>query len=341
MKFIDEATIVVQSGHGGRGCVSFRREKFIPRGGPDGGDGGRGGDVEIIATHRKRTLQQFQFQRQFKAPNGTPGEGNQKAGKKGASITIEVPVGTVLHDAETQDFIADLSEDQARLVIAQGGIGGKGNKHFATANHRTPRFAQPGEPGVTRTLKLELKVLADVGIVGLPNAGKSTLITFMSGAQPKIAAYPFTTLSPNLGVVYGPGKNREPAFVMADIPGLIEGAHTGAGLGIRFLKHIERTRVLVHLIDGAAVDPADPLQAYRTINTELAQYNPELPQKPQLVVVNKLDLPGVDVVPGLLREQLGTIPVFGISAHSGEGIAALTRKLIHLLGDLDGDRPQD
>ena len=267
MKFIDEATITVQSGDGGAGCVSFRREKFIPRGGPDGGDGGKGGDVVFRTTSRKRTLQDFRYKRHFKAQNGSSGQGRAKTGRGGSDLTIEIPAGTVVMDADTGDIIKDFVGSDERFVVAGGGRGGQGNQRFASSTNRSPKFAQPGESGRTLTLKLELKLLADVGIIGLPNAGKSTLISVISSARPKIDNYPFTTLRPNLGVVKT--SWGEP-YAVADIPGLIEGAHQGAGLGIRFLRHVERTRLLVHLIDAAAIDPDDPLKDYNTINREIA-----------------------------------------------------------------------
>ena len=256
MKFIDETIITVRSGDGGRGCVSFRREKYVPRGGPDGGDGGKGGDVVLEATSRKRTLYDFRFKREFKAPGGKHGQGKQRTGKNGGDLIIKVPPGTVISDVETGETFKDLVEPGESFTLAHGGEGGRGNARFKTATNRAPRHAQPGRPGQMRTVKLELKLIADVGLVGLPNAGKSTLISAISSAKPKIADYPFTTLTPNLGVVqtgYG-----EP-FIVADIPGLIEGAHKGAGLGIRFLKHIERTRILVHMIDAADIDDTKPL----------------------------------------------------------------------------------
>ena len=288
MKFVDEAIITVQSGDGGRGCVSFRREKHVPRGGPDGGDGGNGGDVILIASTRRRTLYQFRFKHQFKAPNGAHGQGKQRTGKRGGSLTIEIPVGTLVSDAESGELLKDFTRHEQSYIVAHGGRGGRGNLHFKSATHRIPRFAQPGESGETKTLKLELKLLADVGIIGLPNAGKSTLISRVSSASPKIGNYPFTTLTPNLGVVHT--EWAEP-FVLADIPGLIEGAHKGAGLGVRFLKHIERTHLLVHLIDAAAINRDRPLESYDIVNQELASYNRHLAYKSQIVVLNKVDLP--------------------------------------------------
>ncbi|MDD2390734.1 MAG: GTPase ObgE [Desulfobacterales bacterium] len=331
MKFIDEATVTVQSGNGGRGCVSFRREKFIPLGGPDGGDGGDGGSVIFVASLRKRTLYHFRYQKVFKAQNGGYGQGKQKTGKKGDNIVIEIPPGTLVTDVGTQEVIKDFVEPGDTLVIAKGGRGGQGNLRFKTSTNRAPRFAQPGESGQTLILNLELKLLADVGIVGLPNAGKSTLISVISSAKPKIAEYPFTTITPNLGVVK-PGQG-EP-FVVADIPGLIEGAHTGIGLGIQFLKHIERTRILVHLIDAAAIDPAAPLHAYDIINTELLKYSQLLVEKPQIVVLNKLDVPGAEVGAQRFRDALKDKPVLSVSAATRHGIDALLSQIVLMLDRL-------
>lgn len=328
MKFIDEAIITVQSGSGGRGCVSFRREKFIPRGGPDGGDGGKGGDVVLITTTRKRTLYHFRFKHQFKAKNGSHGQGNQKTGKNGQDLVIEIPPGTVVSEADSGQILKDLVESGERFVLAKGGRGGLGNTRFKSSTRRTPRFAQPGEPGETKKLKLELKLLADVGIVGLPNAGKSTLITAISAARPKIGAYPFTTLTPTLGVVH-PGLG-EP-FVVADIPGLIEGAHKGAGLGIRFLKHIERTRILIHLIDASTIARDNPLQGFQTINAELSIYNPHLAHKTQIVVLNKLDLPGAREAAETFQTAAKDLNPILISALTGQGVDVLISKIVKSL----------
>ena len=307
MKFFDEAFITVQSGDGGRGCVSFRREKFIPRGGPDGGDGGKGGDVILKSTSHRRTLYQFQFRREFKAKNGAPGQGRQKTGKNGDNLIIEIPPGTLVKDAETENIIKDFTQSGESFIIARGGRGGQGNSRFKTSTHRTPRFAQPGESGQFLKLKLELKLIADVGLIGLPNAGKSTLISILSSATPKIADYPFTTLTPNLGVVQISGGKP---FVVADIPGLIKGAHQGAGLGLRFLRHIERTHILIHLIDTSAIDPQNPFEGYETINEELARYSPQLPQKPQIVVLNKMDLPGTEQTAKMFQTSFKDREVF-------------------------------
>ena len=328
MKFIDEAIITVQSGDGGRGCVSFRREKFIPRGGPDGGDGGKGGDVVFITTSRKRTLYQFRFQKQFKSKNGAHGQGKRKTGKTGQDLVIELPPGTLVTDAETGQIINDLIKSGERLVLAKGGRGGQGNARFKTSTNRSPRFAQPGEPGETKKVKLELKLLADVGIIGLPNAGKSTLITTVSSARPKIGNYPFTTLTPSLGVVE---TDRGEPFVVADIPGLVKGAHKGTGLGIRFLRHIERTRILVHLVDVSAIDSDDPLHGYDTINKELAKYNHKLAEKPQIVVLNKIDLPDALKAAKTFQSAAKGKKVTLISALTGKGVDDLKLQIVQLL----------
>lgn len=333
MKFIDEAIITVQSGDGGRGCVSFRREKFIPRGGPDGGDGGNGGDVILAASSQKRTLYKFRHQKKFKAPKGGYGQGSNKTGRNGAPLVVEIPPGTIVSDAETGQILHDFSNPGETFRVAAGGRGGKGNKHFATSTNRAPKFAQPGEPGQTLTLKLELKLIADVGIIGFPNAGKSTLISVLSSARPKIGDYPFTTLTPNLGVVQG---NWGEPFVVADIPGLIEGAHSGAGLGIQFLRHVERTRILVHLIDAFEIEATDPLQRYRAINRELEQYSKELAKKRQIVVLNKLDLPGAADAAEAFAFALPEIRVHRISAATGQGVAELKSHLGRTLEEIDG-----
>ena len=332
MKFIDEARIGVQSGNGGAGCVSFRREKYIPKGGPDGGDGGRGGDVILKATTKKRTLFHLRFQQLYKAKNGAGGQGRNCAGRGGDDLIIELPPGTLVINADTNELIKDLVDTDEVFVVAKGGRGGQGNARFKSSTNRTPRFAQPGEPGQTLTLKLELKLLADVGIVGLPNAGKSTLIAALSSARPKIADYPFTTLTPNLGVVRS--GYREP-FVVADIPGLIEGAHTGTGLGIRFLRHVERTRVLLHLVDVADIDPDHPLKDHETVMAELERYSRSLVEKPQLVVLNKMDVAWADDAAALFEEAYGKGPLLRISAAAGTGLEQLTETLCKLLDRLD------
>jgi GTPase len=332
VKFIDEARITVQSGNGGAGCVSLRREKYIPKGGPDGGDGGRGGDVILKATTKKRTLFHLRFQQLYKAKNGAGGQGRNCAGRGGEDLIIELPPGTLVIDADTNDLIKDLVDTDEVFVVAKGGRGGLGNARFKSSTNRTPRFAQPGEPGQTLSLKLELKLLADVGIVGLPNAGKSTLIAALSAARPKIGDYPFTTLTPTLGVIRS--GYREP-FVVADIPGLIEGAHTGTGLGTRFLRHVERTRVLLHLVDAANIDPDHPLKDYETVVTELKHYRAGLADKPQLVVLNKMDVAWADDAATLFEEAFGKGRLLRISAAAGSGLEQLTETLCKLLDRLD------
>lgn len=330
MKFVDEAIIDVQSGDGGRGCVSFRREKFIPKGGPDGGDGGKGGDVILKATNRRRTLYRFNFQRLFKAERGGHGQGSQKNGKYGRDLIIDIPPGTIVSDAETGELLKDFTCDGDTFTIAAGGRGGRGNKRFATSTHRTPRFAQPGEPGEAKRLRLELKLLADVGLIGFPNAGKSTLISSISSARPKIGDYPFTTLTPNLGVVT---PNKGEPFVITDIPGLIEGAHKGVGLGTRFLKHIERTRILVHLIDAAEISDDDPLYALHAVNRELSQFNTELAQKPQIVVLNKMDITGTQEKADMFLAALKDSRVLKISAATGKGVKRLVARMLEKLSE--------
>lgn len=336
MRFLDEANLVVFSGKGGSGCVGFRREKFIPKGGPDGGDGGKGGDV-IIRAGGKRTLYHFRYKHEFSAENGQPGQGSLKSGRKGADLVLVAPTGTQVRDADTGEILADLLREGDSVVICRGGRGGKGNKHFATSTHRTPRFAQPGEPGESRSLVLTLKLIADVGLVGLPNAGKSSLIANMSAARPEIAPYPFTTLTPNLGVVTAPFG--EP-FIAADIPGLIEGAHEGVGLGYRFLRHIERTRVLVHLVDASMLPEDDPLAPLNTVNREMEAYNPELMQKPQIVVLNKMDLPEAEEGAEAFEKALGR-KVRRVSAATGDGVGPLIRELASLLLSRQGDGEDD
>jgi len=337
VKFIDEVFITVQSGDGGRGCVSFRREKFISHGGPDGGDGGKGGDVILQCTSHRRTLYPFRFRRQFIAKKGVYGLGKKKTGKNGEELIIEIPPGTLVSDAETNDLVKDFTQPGESFVVAVGGRGGQGNSRFKTSTNRAPRYAQPGEPGQFFKLKLELKLLADVGIIGLPNAGKSTLISVISSATPKIADYPFTTLNPILGVVQ---PEQEESFVVADIPGLIEGAHQGAGLGIRFLRHIERTRILIHLIDASNIDPQNPLASYETINGELAQYNPLLTEKPQILVLNKMDIPGTEQIAEIFQAAVKDRQVLLISAAARKGLAALKLKLLEYLGNHISQQPE-
>jgi GTPase len=339
MRFVDEVTVKVQAGDGGRGCVSFRREKYVPRGGPDGGDGGKGGDVYLEATERKHTLLDFHYRHLFKARSGTHGRGKNQHGKGGEDLILEVPVGTLVKDPLGGEVLADLVEPGACWRAAAGGRGGQGNARFATATCRVPRFAQDGEPGEGRDLLLELKLLADVGLVGLPNAGKSTLISVLSAARPKIADYPFTTLVPQLGVV---AYQDAPPFVMADIPGLIEGAHAGAGLGIRFLKHIERTRLLVHVVDLGRMSPEEPLASYLQIEHELERYSAELAAKPRIIVLNKTDLvssPDQLETAAAAYRQLGPAVVC-ISALRREGLEELLQRIVALLSQIPLDQPE-
>lgn len=324
MKFVDEAIVTIRSGDGGAGCSSFRRERFIEKGGPDGGDGGDGGDVILRVDPGMRTLFEYRRQKLHKAKNGAPGLGRQKHGKNGAHCYLELPQGTLVSDAQTGDTLVDLTDIQSEYTIALGGKGGRGNKRFASSTNRAPRYSQPGLPGQELKLRLELKLLADVGLVGLPNAGKSTLISAMSAARPKIADYPFTTLTPTIGMVEAPFG--EP-FAVADIPGLIEGAHEGIGLGIKFLKHIERTGILVHLIDAGGIDPEDPLAAYTLINNELSMYSKSLAGKTQILVLNKIDLTGTDNRVEAFRAALPDRKILTISAATGEGVKPLIKIL--------------
>jgi GTP-binding protein len=336
MKFVDEATIKVHAGNGGRGMVSFRREKFIPFGGPDGGDGGDGGSISLVADAGLNTLADFRYRRTFKAANGEPGGSADCTGKGGADLEVVVPVGTVVYDVDTDETLGDLTQGGERLLVARGGKGGLGNQHFKSSTNRTPRKATPGYPGEQRELRLELKVIADVGLLGLPNAGKSTLIRAVSAARPRVADYPFTTLHPNLGVVYV-GEHK--SFVMADIPGLIEGAADGAGLGIRFLKHLQRTRLLLHLVDIAPPDPeADPVRDARAIAAELKKFSPELAGRERWLVLNKLDL----MPPGeadrrcrdIVRRLRWKGPVFRISGLSRAGTPELCQAVMRRLDEL-------
>jgi GTP-binding protein len=332
LNFIDEATITAFSGKGGAGCVSFRREKFIPKGGPDGGDGGKGGDIVLRVAPGKLTLYDFRFKKMFKAPNGGHGQGRKKTGKDGTNLIIDLPPGTLVKDAETDRCLADMVAAGQTFVVAKGGRGGRGNTRFKSSTHRTPRFAQPGEPGQNLSLKLELRILADIGIIGLPNAGKSTLIRAITSANPKIGAYPFTTLSPNLGVIQS--RTGKP-IVLADIPGLIEGAHKGAGLGIQFLRHIKRTRILLHLIDVSGINPHSPLEAYETVNKELKLYEETLLQKPQVVVLNKIDLLESNESTEQFEAALTDKDVIHTSALTGAGIKRLISHLEDMLGRND------
>jgi GTP-binding protein len=323
MQFIDEATIRVKAGHGGSGCVAFRREKFVPKGGPSGGDGGSGGSVYVVASQRLNTLYHLRFQREWNAGRGQHGMGSNCSGTDADDVLIELPVGSVVRDKENDALIADLSHDGQRVLVAKGGRGGQGNQHFATATRQAPRFAQPGEEGEEHTLYIELKLIADVGIVGLPNAGKSTLISVISAAKPKIADYPFTTLVPNLGVV---SADDNETFVVADIPGLIEGAHEGHGLGHEFLRHVERCSVLVHLVDLSTNE--QPEQDAEVIERELARYSQTLASKPRLVCGSKLDsaIEGNSARLRAYAESRG-FEYHEISAVVGEGVRELVRKL--------------
>ncbi|GAB4387392.1 MAG: GTPase ObgE [Thermodesulfovibrionales bacterium] len=322
MQFIDYVRVHVKAGDGGRGAVSFRREKFVPRGGPDGGDGGRGGHVVFRAEEKLGTLLDLKYQRSYKARNGQHGMGSRKHGKNGDDLVVKVPVGTVLRDAETMEVLADLDHEGAEAVVVEGGKGGLGNAHFATPTRQAPRYAQPGLPGLEMDLVVELKLLADVGLIGLPNAGKSTLISAISKARPKIAEYPFTTLVPNLGVVK---VDDARSFVVADIPGLIEGAHRGAGLGFQFLRHVERTRMLLHLVDVSEAAPGDPVDNLEKLNRELALYSPELAERFQAVAGTKTDARGGGERLDRLARYCETkgIDFFPISAVTGEGVRAL------------------
>jgi len=320
--FIDEAEIYVKGGNGGAGCVGFRREKFVPRGGPDGGDGGHGGTVYMEAVAGIDTLLDMAGRHHWRAGNGMAGMGKCMYGKKGRDLIIRVPPGTLIYDKDTSLLIKDLAQDGQRVCVARGGKGGKGNKFFATPTNQTPRFAQAGIKGQERNLHLELKLVADVGLIGMPNAGKSTLLSRISAARPKIADYPFTTLEPALGIADLPGHRR---LVIADLPGLIEGAHQGHGLGDTFLKHIERTKVVVHMLDILPLE-GDPVENYRIIRKELEQYSQLLATKPQYVVANKMDLTDSQEALEQLSDKLG-FAVLGISAVSGQGVQQLLQRL--------------
>jgi GTP-binding protein len=336
MKFFDEALISVTAGNGGNGAVSFRREKYIPRGGPNGGDGGRGGSIHMVADRNLNTLIDYRYTRIHRAEHGGNGRGADCYGKGGADLTLHVPVGTVVTDASSGEILADLNEDGVTATVARGGAGGLGNLHFKSSTNRAPRQFTPGDIGEARELKLELKVLADVGLLGMPNAGKSTFIRAISSARPKVADYPFTTLQPNLGVVRV-GENQ--SFVVADIPGLIRGASEGAGLGHRFLKHLQRTRLLLHLIDIAPLDSeTDPVADAHAIVDELRRYDEALYQKPRWVVLNKIDLISADEraekISRLSRELNMAAPVYIVSAATGEGCQILTRHIMQFLSTL-------
>jgi len=323
--FVDEAKIRVKAGNGGNGCLAFRREKFVPRGGPSGGDGGRGGDVLMESSERHNTLVHFRFNPEYKAERGRHGEGSNKTGREGANVVLKVPVGTIVYDETTGELVHDFSRPDEHLVVAHGGRGGRGNARFATSTHQAPREHEDGQPGEERVLRLELKLLADVGLVGYPNAGKSTLISRISAARPKIADYPFTTLEPNLGVVLVGEQPDEISFVVADIPGLIEGASQGAGLGTQFLRHIERTRLLAHLVDVSdASGRPDPVEDYELISRELASFGGGLDTKPTIVVASKMDVVNKDKLTKLKRYcKRKKLELFPISAVTGEGVGEL------------------
>jgi GTP-binding protein len=323
MGFIDEVVVVAKSGDGGKGCISFRREKYIPKGGPDGGDGGDGGDILIRATGKHQTLRHYSHRRYFRASNGQPGRGKDQKGKNGADVILETPPGTEVYDVDTGALLADLTEESQEILLIQGGKGGKGNQHFATSTNRAPRMAQPGLPGEEKNIRLSLKCLADIGLVGLPNAGKSTLISRLTKARPKIDSYPFTTISPNLGVIaFEDGRT----LTIADIPGLIKGASQGRGLGHRFLKHIERTGMLLHLLDVTYHPEQHILEDFVRLKNELAEYNAALARKAQLVLINKIDLDSPDRRDvGELQRALGEIGFesLPISALKGDGLETL------------------
>ena len=330
--FIDEVKILVKAGNGGNGCLAFRREKYVPRGGPSGGDGGRGGDVILVATQHDNTLLRFRFNPEHSAERGRHGEGSNRKGRDGASIEVPTPVGTIVYDADTGEQLHDFTTPGDRFVAAHGGRGGRGNARFATSTHQAPTEHEPGFPGEERRLRLELKLLADVGLVGFPNAGKSTLISRISAARPKIADYPFTTLIPNLGVVNA-GDDR--SFVVADIPGLIEGAHLGHGLGIQFLRHIERTRVLAHLVDVSEASGRDPAHDFEVVMEELRSFSEDLVKKPMILVATKIDAAQdptrIESLRKLARRR--KLPFFKISAVTGDGLPALKRALAEAVFD--------
>jgi GTP-binding protein len=337
--FVDEAKIAVKAGNGGNGCVAFRREKYVPRGGPSGGDGGHGGSVYLEANPNDNTLLRYRYNREFKADRGRHGEGSNCTGVSGDDMILKVPVGTLVFDGDNSELLADLKKPGQRVLVAQGGKGGRGNQHFAKPWHQAPREKEEGESGEERHLRLELKLLADVGLVGFPNAGKSTLISVISAARPKIANYPFTTLEPNLGVVNadggtgGHGTELGRTFVVADLPGLIEGASQGAGLGIRFLRHVERTRLLVHLVDTSDTADMDPIKAFEIIEGELSAFSESLTKKPQIVVATKLDATTDRCKLQELRDFCGKSgrEFYSISAATGEGVKDLVRGIADAL----------
>jgi len=336
MLFVDTAKIYVKAGDGGNGAIAFRREKYVPRGGPAGGDGGRGGDVVFVADEGLRTLMDFRYQRHFKAKRGENGRNKNQHGADAEDLLVRVPVGTLIYDEQTGRLLADMTEHGQRVVVAKGGRGGRGNSRFATTKNPAPYISENGEPGEERWLLLELKLLADVGLIGFPSVGKSTLLASVSAARPKIADYHFTTLSPNLGVVdLGDGRS----FVLADLPGLIEGAHQGVGLGHEFLRHAERTRCLIHVIDMAATEGRDPVEDYHLINKELALYSPALARRPQVVAANKMDVPAAAEHLDRFRWEVPDVPIFPISAATGEGVRALMSAVAEMLLRLPEPEP--
>ncbi|NLU49444.1 MAG: GTPase ObgE, partial [Syntrophomonadaceae bacterium] len=326
--FVDQARIYVKGGDGGNGIVAFRREKYVPLGGPAGGDGGRGGHIVLMADEGLRTLMDFRYKRHYKAERGEHGQGKKMHGRNGEDLVLRVPVGTVVKDADTGEVLADLTKHNQTAIVARGGRGGRGNPRFVSPTRRAPSFAEKGEPGEERWLLLELKLLADVGLVGFPNAGKSTLISRLSAARPKIADYPFTTLVPNLGVVRRPDGD---GFVVADIPGLIEGAHQGAGLGHDFLRHIERTRVLVFVLDTAETEGRDVGEDFRALTRELEEYDPKLARRPRIIAANKMDIAGAQANLEKLRRALTEDEIFPISAVTGLGLDTLLHRLYELV----------
>ena len=335
MKFVDEATIRVQAGNGGHGCLSFRREKYVQRGGPDGGDGGHGGSVYLVAEPSLNTLADFRVARKFRAENGQGGSGRNKTGRSGEDLDVQVPCGTVVHDVDTGELICDLTEPGQRQMVAESGRGGLGNTRFKSSVNRAPRKITNGSQGEGRHLSLELKVLADVGLLGMPNAGKSTLITAMSHAKPRIADYPFTTLHPNLGVVR---VGQLQSFVMADIPGLIEGASEGAGLGIQFLRHLQRTGLLLHLVDIAPIDASDPADTVKAIANELVKFSDDLADKPRWLIINKIDLLDAEDQAKATQELLRKLDwkgrFFEVSAATGEGTQSLAQAVMRELEEI-------
>src|SRR5690625_4092593 len=335
--FIDQASVYVKAGDGGNGLVAYRREKYVPKGGPAGGDGGNGGDVIFKVDEGLNTLMDFRYNRHFTADNGANGLSKSQHGKSAEPLIVPVPPGSVIIDEDTNEIIADLTEDQEEVVVAKGGRGGRGNIRFASSRNPAPKIAENGEPGEERNLKVELKLLADVGLVGLPNVGKSTLLSVLTSAQPKIASYHFTTLSPNLGVVE---TDDFRSFVMADLPGLIEGAHEGVGLGHQFLRHVERTRVIVHVLDMAGIEGRDPFEDYKQINNELKKYDEYLMDKPQVIAANKMDMPGAKENLKIFKEKIDSqVEIFPVSALTREGLREMVFAIAKILESVPKQDP--